>query len=356
MRRSTPCAGRGAQGQGCDAALLTRGELTREGDVVHDGPASIQVLKASRTTPWTCSWQVGCVDRSDYRLRLAGLPGQAAPVEVATKDGGLSRGLAGGGAFQFANGHWLLEHDRAVPFHRGIRDSQWQIDAMTRIMKIPTLQAFTGFCGSLAVAAHDLATGFCTPRQVGRSALSQCRAAARARQCCARRVLPHDVAAAMTLVRIALIEFAWRDESAAAIAHVPRHARALAGIVDRTPAMRPRSTSTATEALWRGCRSGLERMARAVVDARDGLCPANDCPAHKRCRSWASVIHRADHPRVVSTDRDRMVLLVAPFLRGCRTVRVGLLSLHLAMPAIAPEIPVPQYHRLAAEPPRARSG
>lgn len=102
---------RRAGAKGVTPLSLTRGELTREGDVVHDGPASIQVLKASRTTPWTCSWQVGCVDRSDYRLRLAGLPGQAAPVEVATKDGGLSRGLAGGGAFRFANGHWLLEHD-----------------------------------------------------------------------------------------------------------------------------------------------------------------------------------------------------------------------------------------------------
>jgi hypothetical protein len=54
--------------------------------------------------------------------------------------------------------------------------------------------------------------------------------------------------------------------------------------------------------------------------------------------SGASVIHRADHPRVVSTDRDRMVLLVAPFLRGVQDGTSGLLSLHLAMPAIAPEI------------------
>ena len=77
----------------------TQGDLRREGDAVRDGTASIQVLKSTRTTPWNCSWQVGCVDRFDYRLRLTGLPGATMPVEVLTKDTGPSAVVAAAARF-----------------------------------------------------------------------------------------------------------------------------------------------------------------------------------------------------------------------------------------------------------------
>ncbi len=102
---------RRADAAGVTPMSATQGDLRREGDAVRDGTASIQVLKSTRTTPWNCSWQVGCVDRFDYRLRLTGLPGATMPVEVLTKDTGLECSRGGGGAFRLANGNWLLEHD-----------------------------------------------------------------------------------------------------------------------------------------------------------------------------------------------------------------------------------------------------
>lgn len=102
---------RRADAAGVTPMSMTQADLRREGDVVRDGAASIQVLKATRTTPWNCSWQVGCADRFDYRLRLSGLPGATMPVEVLTRDTGLARSRGGGGAFRLANGNWLLEHD-----------------------------------------------------------------------------------------------------------------------------------------------------------------------------------------------------------------------------------------------------
>ena len=205
-------------------------------------------------------------------------------------------------------------------------------------MKIPTLQAFTAICGSLAVAAHDWATRVRTPRQVGRSALSHVKQRRGRDSAAPRRVLPHDVAAAMTLVRIALIEFAWRDESAAAIAHVPRHT-STGRTVDRTPAMRPHVQRRPRQKHC-GAVVALVLSVWLVLLLMPATVSAQQMTAQPTSAAWsgASVIHRADHPRVVSTDRDRMVLLVAPFLRGVQDGTSGLLSLHLAMPAIAPEI------------------
>jgi len=150
--------------------------------------------------------------------------------------------------------------------------------------------------------------------------------------------LPHDVAAAMTLVRIALIEFAWRDESAAAIAHVPRHT-STGRTVDRTPAMRPHVQRRPRQKHC-GAVVAVVLSVWLVLLLMPATVSAQQMTAQPTSAawSWASVIHRADHPRVVSTDRDRMVLLVAPFLRGVQDGTSGLLSLHLAMPAIAPEI------------------
>ena len=205
-------------------------------------------------------------------------------------------------------------------------------------MKIPTLQAFIGFCGQLAFAAHDLANGVRTTWRFGGSALASVGQWLGRGSAAPARVLPHHVDAAVTSVRIAFIEFAWRDESPDVIAHVRRHT-STGRIVDRTSAMRlhvqrrPRQKHC-------GADFALILSVWFMLLLMPVTVSAQQMTAQSTSVAWSgtSVIHRADHPRVVSTDRDRMVLLVAPFLRGVQDGTSGLLSLHLAMPAIAPEI------------------